>query len=136
MRLQVVYTETLESPRLFRRKALNSTQGKGSSTAWFRRLCWRQRKLILPQRNGDFLGAFSVACGFGATGFSLEGRIHTELCHRPSVYLAEAGVRTGSHAWLGVRFLIWRSPQEHLDRCTHWNVFARARARCHRCGAW
>ena len=30
MRLQVIYMEALESPRLFRRKALNSIQGKGS----------------------------------------------------------------------------------------------------------
>ena len=28
MRLQVVYTEALESPRLFQRNVLNSTQGK------------------------------------------------------------------------------------------------------------
>ena len=31
MRLQVVYLETLESPRLFHRKTLNSTQGKGAT---------------------------------------------------------------------------------------------------------
>ena len=29
MRLQVVYTEALESPRLFRRESLNSTPGQG-----------------------------------------------------------------------------------------------------------
>ena len=51
MRLQVVYTEAIESPRFFQRKASNSTQGKRSSTAWFRRLCWCQQKLILPRRN-------------------------------------------------------------------------------------
>ena len=31
MQLQVVYTKALESPRLFRKKALNSTQGKGAT---------------------------------------------------------------------------------------------------------
>ena len=51
MRLEVVYTEALESPRLFRRETLNSTQGKRSSTAWFfRRLNWCRWKLILPRR--------------------------------------------------------------------------------------
>ena len=40
MRLQMVYTEALESPRLFQRETLNSTQGKGASAAWFQRLCW------------------------------------------------------------------------------------------------
>ena len=31
MRLQMVYTEILESPRLFRRKALNLTNSKGAT---------------------------------------------------------------------------------------------------------
>ena len=35
MQLQVIYTEALESSRLFRRKALNSTQGKGVLSVWF-----------------------------------------------------------------------------------------------------
>ena len=55
------------------------------------------------------------------------------------VYLAEAVVGTGPHASLGVRSLIWRSPQEHLNCCAQtgaWRgVSARARAWCHRCGA-
>ena len=33
------------------------------------------------------------------------------------MYLAEAGVGTGPPASFGVSFLIWKSPQEHLDRC-------------------
>ena len=43
--LQVVSTKALESLRLLRRKAFNSTPGKGSSTALsFRRLYWCQQK--------------------------------------------------------------------------------------------
>ena len=38
MQLQVVYTEALESPRLFQRETLNLTQGKRASAAQFRRL--------------------------------------------------------------------------------------------------
>ena len=104
MRLQVVYTEALESPRLFRRKTLNSTQGKGTTpSAWFFwQLCWCQQKLILPQRNKaangvrlvpkapvvltwslHFLRAFLVACGFGTTGFSLEEQICIARCGSP-----------------------------------------------------
>ena len=51
MQLQVVYMEALESPRLIRRKALNTIQDKRSLTAWFRRLCKCQQKLIPLQRN-------------------------------------------------------------------------------------
>ena len=101
MRLQVVYTEVLESPRLFQRKTLNSTQDKGSLTAWFWRQCKCQQKLILLQRNEAvnkvrlvprapvvstwslyFLRAFLVACRFGATGLSLEEQVHAEHCYR------------------------------------------------------
>ena len=37
---------------------------------------------------------------FGATGFSLEERVHAELCHCPLVHLAEAVVETGPHVSL------------------------------------
>ena len=36
-------------------------------------------------------GAFSVTCKFGAIGFSLEERIHAELCHRLKVFLGILG---------------------------------------------
>ena len=137
MRLQVIYTKTLESPRLFRRKTLNTTQGKGvTPLATKEQSCKRGTvgargasgiKIILT-----LLGDLRVWDGW----LQLGERIHAELCHRSSVYSAEAGVRTGPHASLGVRSLIRRSPQEHLDRSTRWSVFARARAHCHRCGAW
>ena len=72
-----------------------------------------------------FSRAFLVACGFGTTGFSLEKQIPAELCYRSLVYLAEATMGTRSHALLCVRSLIWRSPQEHLDRCTWLSVAGR-----------
>ena len=102
MRLQVVYTEALESPSLFRRKALNSTQDKGSLTAWFRRLCKCQQKLILLQRNKAVNGVqlmpvvtavvkwflhFSMACAFRMTDLSLEEQVYAEHCHRRRVSL-------------------------------------------------
>ena len=44
--------KAFESPRLFKKKVLNSTQDKRSSTAWFfQYLNWCQQKLILLQRN-------------------------------------------------------------------------------------
>ena len=60
--LQIVFMKALESPGLFWRKVLNSTQGKRSSTAWFFQcLYWCQWKLILPRRNeaakGGVVGA-------------------------------------------------------------------------------
>ena len=97
MRLKVVYTEALESPRFFQRKALNSTQDKGSLTAWFQRLCKYQQKLILLQRNEAVNGVrlvpvatavakwflhFSMACGFKTTSLSLEEQVYAEYCHR------------------------------------------------------
>ena len=97
MRLQVVYTEALESPRFFRRKALNSTQDKGSLTAWFQRLCKCQQKLILLQRNKAINGVrlvpvamavvkwflhFLIACRFRTIGLSLEEQVYAEYCHR------------------------------------------------------
>ena len=141
MQLQVVYTEALESPSLFRRKALNSTQDKGSLTAWFRRLCKCQQKLILLQKKQAVNGVRLKARGagkFGTTGLNLEERIHAELVvvrKFSSVYLTEAAVGTRFHISLGVRSLIRKSPQEHLDSCARLSV-ARMRVGCYCCAAW
>ena len=56
-----------------------------------------------------------MACRFGTTGLSLEDQIHAKLVivrRSCSVYLMEAAVGTRFYALLGVRFFIWKSPQD------------------------
>ena len=99
--------EALESPRLFRRKTLNSTEGKrATSLATKKQSCKRGAvgacgaggiKIILA-----LLGGLRVWDGW----LQLGEQILAELCHHSSVYSAEAGMRTGTHASLGVRFFI------------------------------
>ena len=50
--LQMIYTKIFKLPRVFQRKALNSTQSKGTLAIWFFQcLNWCQQKLILSQKN-------------------------------------------------------------------------------------
>ena len=111
--LQIVFTKAFESLGLLRKKALNSTQGKGSSIAWFfRRLYWCQRKLILSQRNESAKGAVVGTSGDGGSEMVLallgdlsvncptSGRTNlyraSWFCRSSSVYFARAGVGTGA----------------------------------------
>ena len=120
MRLQVVNTETLESPWLFHRKALNSTQGK-------RAIFWPQKNKAIA--NGvrlepvapaaskwslHFLRALLVACGFGTTGLNLEEQVYAEYCH------CLEGLP-------GISKLIWVT----IPGGAEW---VSAKARCHHCG--
>ena len=75
---------------------------------------------------------------FKMTGLNLEEQIHAKLVivqRSSSVYLTEAVVGTRFHASLGMRSLIWRSPQEHLDSYARLSV-ARVRAGYDCCIAW
>ena len=106
-----MYTETLESPRLFWRKALNSTQDKEAIfLVWFRRLYWYQRKLILPQRNKVANGVWLkqvapavyikvifillVGLRFRDDWLEPRGTNPCKTCYCPKVFL---GVRGGSY---------------------------------------
>ena len=142
----MVYTETLKSPRLFRRKALNSIQGK-EATFWLWHVRSCQQKLILWRRNevanrvwlmpvvltvskwsSQFLGSSRWPAILGQLAWAWKRRSMQNIIivRRSSlVYLAEAMVGTGPHASLGVRSLIWRSPQKHLDYCTRLSVAGR-----------
>ena len=138
----MVYTEALESPRLSRRKTLNLSQGKGATPlATKEQRC--KRGTVDARGAGGIemilavLGPVSLACGFGTNGLSLKEKIHAEHCHRPKVFL---GILGGSYGgdWTsciaGVRPLIQKSPQKHLDCCTRLSA-AGVRAGYHRCGA-
>ena len=48
------------------------------------------------------------------------------------LYLTEAMVKTGPHVSLGVKPLIQKSPQKHLDYCTRLSTME-MRAGCHYC---
>ena len=70
-----------------------------------------------------------MVCCFMPTSFSLKKWVYAESCHCLSVYFAEAGVGTRSHALLGMRSFIRRRPKEYLDQTRAWRgVFMRVRA--------
>ena len=100
MRLQVVYTETLESPRLVWRETLNSTHCKRFSTTWFfQRLCWcKEDKAVRVQLKPVAL------------------MVYIDVNLKLLVGLQVWDDWLEPHALLGVNSLIWRSPQENLDR--------------------
>ena len=102
MRLQVVYTEALESSRLFRRKALNATQDKGALTVWFfRRLNW-------------YPTTKKQSCKRGMVGAGSAGRMY-----RSDLHTSRWPAGSGRLAW------VWKnksmqnlSSSEGLPRCT------------------
>ena len=116
------------------KESLDSTPGKGSLTAWFRRLCWRQRKLILPRRNKVANGVwleqvapavcieviFTLLVGLRVWDDWLEpgGTNPCRTCHRLKVFLGILGgnwggnwtsciARCGSPLFGGVPKSIW-----------------------------
>ena len=71
MQLQVVYTETLESPRLFQKKALNSTQGKRATPLATKEQSCKRSAVGACGTSGIKIILALVGYGFGTAGFSL-----------------------------------------------------------------
>ena len=107
MRLWVVYTEALESPRLFQREALNSTQGQGSSTAWF------------PDANKADPTAKEQSCKRGTVGTKSAGGIDMILALLEGLL---GGLRVCDDWFEPGRTTPCRtlSSSESLPRCTWW----------------
>ena len=97
MRLQVVYTELLESPRFFWKKALNSIQGKRALTAWLQRyasvgdieiffallakvVTLYIGLLIMEIGKSSLQLAFSMVYRFWSTALTLKKQIYAEFC--------------------------------------------------------
>ena len=113
MQLQVIYTKTFESLRLFQKKTLNSTQAKGATlldtkeqsckqgvvgasgtggitmvlTLLTEVVAFHVKRSIIKTREPTLQLFFSVAGKFGTTGLGLEEKIHAELCHPLEVFL-------------------------------------------------
>ena len=97
MQFQDVYVEAFNSPRLSQRKALNSTQGKGSSTVIGVKGAGGINMILALLE--DLLGGLRVRDDWLQLG-------GTSLCRTfSSVRLAEAVVRAGFLALLGAGIL-------------------------------
>ena len=110
MQLQVVYAEALDSPRLSQRKALNSTQGKGSSTVIGVKGAGGINMILALLE--DLLGGLQVRDDWLQLG-------GTSLCRTfSSVRLAEAVMRARFPALLGAGVLcLEESPKASESLC-------------------
>ena len=84
-----------------------------------------QRALAISKWSSRFLGPSCWPTGLRRLAWAWKERSMQNIVivqRSSSVYLAEAMVGTGSHALLGMKPLIWRSPYGHLDCYTQLSV--------------